>query len=96
LEIIEASPLQPLYPLFSLVRSGGFLSFLLSRKEEFFSKRTKRHSFFSLCWQRRKEAKEKPKNVLAQRPAVGFPKHFTKLATLRHRSVFMFRKSHIL
>jgi hypothetical protein len=43
-----------------------------------------------------KDAKEEAKNVLARRPAVGFPEHFTKLATLRHRSVFMFRKSHIL
>ena len=42
---------------------------------------------FLFPWGRRKETKEKAKNVLARRPAVGFPEHFTKLATLKHRSV---------
>ena len=42
---------------------------------------------FLFPWGRRKETKEKAKNVLTRRPAVGFPEHFTKLATLKHRSV---------
>jgi hypothetical protein len=62
LEIIEASPLQPLYPLFSLVRSGGFLSFLLSlERRVLFEKNQKAFILFSLLAKKKRSKRETKK-----------------------------------